>query len=150
MLDAIAEYTERNEQIEKELAEVKRGQEASWFSTGSVMYYDGDKSTMQLLCMGRYKTGAGMAIGKWEKVGLKGLLNLDDRLNKTFEEDSIEGKLYTGGADISSMDISELDDAVQSISEQYGKKADDFDADFNADFNVDFKDRIMDYIKENN
>ena len=43
LLDAIAEYTERNEQIEKELAEVKRGQEASWFSTGSVMYYDGDK-----------------------------------------------------------------------------------------------------------
>ena len=140
MLDAIAEYTERNEQIEKELAEVKRGQEASWFSTGSVMYYDGDKSTMQLLCMGRYKTGAGMAIGKWEKVGLKGLLDLDEDLYSSAESNTDNYKLYYGGADISNMDISELDNAVHSISNRYPKKSSD----------ADFKDRIMDYIKENN
>ena len=146
LLDAIAEYTERNEQIEKELAEVKRGQEASWFSTGSVMYYDGDKSTMQLLCMGRYKTGAGMAIGKWEKVGLKGLLDLDEDLYSSTEEEKNTDnyKLYYGGADISNMDISELDNAVHSISEEYSDKVQ------RGNFGNDFKDRIKDYIKENN
>ncbi len=132
-VDSAMEFVSDKEDIESSIKKIRDKKEIGWFSTGSGFYYGKEgMEKMKVISYGRFDPKRARAISKWErdgfrKIGAPEYDTADQSQKDQFSEalgdpDSREYKIFFGGADISGMDIEELDSKARKIGMIYDDK----------------------------
>jgi len=154
-VDSAMQFMSDKEDIESSIQKLRDKKEIGWFSTGSGFYYGKEgMEKMKVISYGRFDPKRAIALSKWEKDGLQKIVAPGyDTVEKTKKDaflallgdsDSTEYKIFFGGADISEMDIEELDSKVRKIGMLYDDKILTETSGFSA------KDQFYQYIQEQN
>ena len=152
-VDSAMEFVSDKEDIESSIQRLRDKKEIGWFSTGTGFYYGKEgMEKMHVISYGRFDPKRARAISKWErdgfrKIGAPEYDTADESQKKKFSEalggtESTEYKMFFGGADISGMDIEELDSKARKIGMIYKEKILGGKSEFGA------KDRFNYYIQE--
>ena len=152
-VDSAMEFVSDKEDIESSIQRLRDKKEIGWFSTGTGFYYGKEgMEKMKVISYGRFDPKRARAISKWErdgfrKIGAPEYDTADQSQKDQFSEalggsDSTEYKMFFGGADISGMDIEELDSKARKIGMIYKEKI----LRGTSEFGV--KDRFNYYIQE--
>ena len=147
------QFMSDKEDIESSIQRLRDKKEIGWFSTGTGFYYGKEgMEKMNVISYGRFDPKRARAISKWErdgfrKIGAPEYDTADQSQKDQFSEalggsDSTEYKIFFGGADISGMDIEELDSKARKIGMIYKEKILGGKSEFGA------KDRFNYYIQE--
>lgn len=129
-VDSAMQFMSDKEDIESSIQRLRDKKEIGWFSTGTGFYYGKEgMEKMNVISYGRFDPKRARAISKWErdgfrKIGAPEYDTADQSKKYQFSEalggsDSTEYKIFFGGADISGMDIEELDSKARKISMIY-------------------------------
>lgn len=154
-VDSAMQFMSDKEDIESSIQRLRDKKEIGWFSTGTGFYYGKEgMEKMNVISYGRFDPKRARAISKWErdgfrKIGAPEYDTADESQKKKFSEalggsDSTEYKIFFGGADISGMDIEELDSKARKISMIYDNEILTDTDGYGA------KDKFNQYIQEQN
>ena len=129
-VDSAMQFMSDKEDIESSIQRLRDKKEIGWFSTGTGFYYGKEgMEKMNVISYGRFDPKRARAISKWKrdgfrKIGAPEYDTADQSQKDQFSEalgdpDSTEYKIFFGGADISGMDIEELDSKARKIGMIY-------------------------------
>ena len=152
-VDSAMQFMSDKEDIESSIQKLRDKKEIGWFSTGTGFYYGKEgMEKMNVISYGRFDPKRARAISKWERDGFKKIgapeydaaaqSEKDQFLEALGDSDSTEYKMFFGGADISGMDIEELDSKARKISMIYDDKI------LTGTDGYSVKDRFNYYIQE--
>ena len=152
-VDSAMEFVSDKEDIESSIQRLRDKKEIGWFSTGTGFYYGKEgMEKMKVISYGRFDPKRARAISKWERDGFRKIgapeydaaaqSEKDQFLEALGGSDSTEYKMFFGGADISGMDIEELDSKARKISMIYDDKI------LTGTDGYSVKDRFNYYIQE--
>lgn len=132
-VDSAMQFMSDKEDIESSIQRLRDKKEIGWFSTGTGFYYGKEgMEKMNVISYGRFDPKRARAISKWERDGFRKIgapeydtanqSQKDQFLEALGDSGSTEYKIFFGGADISGMDIEELDSKTKKISMIYDDK----------------------------